>query len=76
MSERRKTTILLPHELHRQIETCGRRIGISQNGFLAMGSAFLIAELSKIDSRQKRLKMLKDLDSSFQRILSEARKAA
>ena len=75
-AERKKTTILIPRELSRNVEIWAKRLGCGKNGFVAVSLGLMLAELSKIESRQKRLKLLRDVDDAIQRVLTKAREAA
>lgn len=72
---RKKTTVELPLEIHNRIKEWGQRSGVGMNGFLSMASVHFMAHLSKIDTRQKRSKIMKDLKADFQRLLTEAEDA-
>lgn len=70
--KRKKTTVMIPHALSREIETWGKKLGTGQNGFMAMASAFLLAQLSRIEPKQKRHLLLKTVDGEFQKLMDDA----
>ena len=76
LDERKKTTIRIPHELSLRVDEWGKRLGIGTNGFYSIASMMLLAEASKLETRSKRSKLLKELESNFQRVVKEARKRA
>ncbi len=73
---RKKTTVHLPRELSIHIDQWGKRLGTGKNGFISMASALLLAETSKLETKSKRRKLLRDIELNFQRVIAEARESA
>lgn len=74
--DRVKTTVMLPKELARMAKVWGRRMGTGQNGCLSMGLVFFLVEVSAIEPMQKRIKILRDLEKTFQSLIKEAKEGA
>jgi len=77
MAERVKTDMRLPYALSVRVKELADLVGVPMNAFYAMAAAKMCAELSDfVQSGKKRTQLLRELDNLFQRIISEAEKAA
>jgi len=75
-AKRKKTTVMLPLGIAKDVEYWGQKLGVGQNGFISLASAFLLVQLSRLEPRQKRRLLLKSVDGEIQRLMDDARDAA
>lgn len=74
---RRRLTVMVPQALMGLVDDVAKRyLGVGRNAFFCLGAMLLIARLSGTMDRKKRLDLLRELESVWQTIVDEARKAA
>ena len=74
---RRKVTLMVPQALMGMVDDVAKRtLGIGRNSFFCLGGMLLIAKLTPILPTKKRLILLGELETEWQKIMEEARKAA
>jgi hypothetical protein len=74
---KRKVTVMVPVGLMGVIDDVAKRwLGVGRNAFFCLGGMLLIAQLVKAMPQKKRLALLADLQTQWDAIMEEARKAA
>jgi hypothetical protein len=76
MEARKKTDLRLPYSLTVRMKELADAIGVPANAVYAMAAAQYVAELSRLDLRTKRDRILSEMEKTFQKIVAEARKVA
>lgn len=73
MSERTKTSLMLPNRLTPEVEKVRAMLGVSKSDFAAMGMALLAVHLAPLEKTpRKREQLLAALEREFQKIFKEA----
>lgn len=76
MKNRVKTDLRLPKQLVKQVEACCEALGVPKNAFFVLAAIRLAAEMGPIMPGKKRITLLIEIEKIFQKVISEARKAA
>lgn len=73
MNEKTKTTVTIPTTLLEQVSDLSDRLGIGRNAAVCLGCAMTVVQLSPlVGNGRRRVAMLKDAESIFQKTLKEA----
>jgi hypothetical protein len=73
---RRKITIMVPQGLMGLVDdTAKRYLGVGRNAFFCLGGMLLIARLSLSMSQKKRATLISDLQTEWDALMVEVRKA-
>jgi len=76
VSKRVKTDLRLPRDLMRHVEAVCAAAGVPKNAFFALASALFLIRMSPALEGRKRKEVLKYIEDMFQKVISNARKAA
>lgn len=77
VADRVKTDMRLPYALAMRVKELADLVGVPMNAFYTLAAAKLCAELGVyVQSGKKRAQLLRELRDLFQRVFSEAEKAA
>lgn len=72
---RTKTTVVIPSRMLILADECGRQIGVGRNGFISLALALTLVQLHKVfDFPKKRCQLLMDIESEFQRLMTDAKR--
>ena len=73
MTERMKTSLMLPRSLILKIDEARALMGVGKNAFMAMGACYLLMHMSRLQSTpRKRRKYIAEVNREFQKLLKEA----
>lgn len=76
VSERVKTDLRLPRLLMEHVEAVCAAAGVPKNAFFALASGLFLIRMSPALEGRKRKEVLNDIEALFQKVISNARKAA
>lgn len=75
MDDRKKTTVMLPHEINLRVEEWSKRLGIGKNGFIALATAKFVVEMVGLETLPKRQTIVQEMEKQIQTLLESAREA-
>lgn len=73
MSEKTKTSVMMPKQLLLQIDEARGLMGVGKNAFLSLGACMLLVTMARLKgSVRKRHQYLAEVNREFQKIMQKA----